>query len=231
MSSCQQLSTSQILSEFTAEIGLHGGTVRDAFDDGQRLFARSVLPATQFVQRDDGLQGGVALRATEESICVHPYLFRQVCTNGAITAHTVGSWELSELWLQSADGALASLREAVAACCSEEAFSQSVRQMQSALRYHADLAISLMPMVSRMPGHHAMSFMRSVMERFMQSGDRSRFGLINAVTSLARDTIDPEHRWRLEELGGALILETSRSPKPDFSPLAARPPRSPVGAY
>jgi hypothetical protein len=43
------------------------------------------------------------------------------------------------------------------------------------------------------------------MERFFQEADRSRFALMNAVTSVARDTRDPEVRWRLEELGGGIL--------------------------
>jgi hypothetical protein len=43
-----------------------------------------------------------------------------------------------------------------------------------------------------------------IMDRFHAEDDRSAFGMMNAVTSLARDTDDPELRWRLEELGGAI---------------------------
>jgi hypothetical protein len=39
---------------------------------------------------------------------------------------------------------------------------------------------------------------------------------MNAVTSVARDTRDPELRWRLEELGGGVpIAVRPRSPRPD----------------
>ncbi len=41
-----------------------------------------------------------------------------------------------------------------------------------------------------------------VMHRFSTEGDGSRYGLMNAITSVARDTRDPETRWRLEKLGG-----------------------------
>jgi hypothetical protein len=42
---------------------------------------------------------------------------------------------------------------------------------------------------------------------------------MNAVTSYARDTQDPERRWNLEELGGGLLAR-----------LAAAPPRVPEAA-
>jgi hypothetical protein len=52
-----------------------------------------------------------------------------------------------------------------------------------------------------------------ILDRFTKGSDRSRFGLMNAVTSLARDTRDPELRWRLEELGGAIPAGRVPSPK------------------
>jgi hypothetical protein len=45
---------------------------------------------------------------------------------------------------------------------------------------------------------------RDILRRYEQGQDRSRFGLMNAVTSAARDTRDPELRWGLEELGGGI---------------------------
>jgi hypothetical protein len=44
----------------------------------------------------------------------------------------------------------------------------------------------------------------------MTGPDQSAFGVLNAVTSLARDTRDPETRWQLEELGGALPSHLGR---------------------
>jgi transposase len=49
------------------------------------------------------------------------------------------------------------------------------------------------------------------------------FSLMNAVTSLARDERDPELRWRLEELGGAVpSLQALRKPPGADRPQAVR---------
>jgi len=45
---------------------------------------------------------------------------------------------------------------------------------------------------------------RSILKRLSESQDQSRFGLMNAVTSIARDTPDPELKWDLEVVGGAI---------------------------
>lgn len=42
------------------------------------------------------------------------------------------------------------------------------------------------------------------MVRFFGEADLSRIGLMNAVTSVARDTRNPEMRWGLEKLGGEI---------------------------
>jgi hypothetical protein len=56
--------------------------------------------------------------------------------------------------------------------------------------------------------------------------DHTGFGLMNAVTSLARDTRDPDDRWRLEELGGgigAAILPRQPHDSPAHEASARRP--------
>jgi hypothetical protein len=58
------------------------------------------------------------------------------------------------------------------------------------------------------------------MERFFQEGDRSRLALMNAVTSVARDTPDPEVRWRLEELGGGIPVGRAPVLQPDDTAAA-----------
>ena len=72
---------------------------------------------------------------------------------------------------------------------------------------------------------------RLMLDRFLDEGDLSRYGLMNATTSLVRDTTDPDLRWRLEELGGevaagmepesnhkSITCGTRRISIPDFGP-------------
>src|SRR5262245_35858977 len=83
------LTTTAIQAAFTEGITAMGGTVVETFDDGECLFARSVLPRAREVLPNDRVQDGVALRATETDVWIHPYVFRQICSNGAIIAHAV----------------------------------------------------------------------------------------------------------------------------------------------
>ncbi|HKI31285.1 MAG TPA: hypothetical protein VKA46_05425 [Gemmataceae bacterium] len=204
MSFDDHLTTAHVHTLFADEVQAAGGTVSDTFDDGRRLFARSVLPAVAEVQPGDRVQGGVAIRACQGQVWVHPYVFRQVCRNGAIVAHAVQTRHLADLDSLPADEADEAVREAVRCCCAAEAFTTAAAEMRNAVGADIDVVLNLMPFLSRLGGSNSSQFLGEILGRFFGDADRSRFGLMNAVTSLARDTRDPEVRWRLEEFGGGV---------------------------
>ena len=206
MSFQNELTTSEIGAIFTEEVAGAGGSVVNAIDDGNRLFMRAILRAEIEVKSNDRLQGGVAIRATEGEIWVHPYVFRQVCQNGAIIAHAAESRHLesADYSFDPDEAMVAALREAVQASCAQEAFSTAANEMRSAVHSEVDFALTLMPMLSRLPAEFAPKMLNTILDRFVKGRDNSRFGLLNAVTSVARDTSDPEMRWQLEAIGGDL---------------------------
>jgi hypothetical protein len=160
----------------------------------------------------DRLQGGVALRANEEGVCVHPYVFRQVCSNGAIFAQVVGTRVI--LRDECEFEVLPQVAEAVGECCREEAFAESAAQMRSARNARANMMLNLAPFLSRLPKEHLQRFLRDVMAQFKEEKDPTRYGLMNAVTATARQARDPELRWRMEELGGAVAALTRDPVRP-----------------
>ena len=204
MSALKHFPVATVLEIFTDEITSRSGAVIDAIQDGTRLFARSVLPGVQEVRPSDKLQGGVALRANESEVWLHPYVFRIVCSNGAIMAHAIQTQHLTDLDLRDSWDVETVLRDAIQACCAEEAFATSVREFRSATEVQADLALNLLSALSRLSLPNTSGLLRQIMDQFFREPDRTRFGLTNAVTAVARDTRDPETRWRLEELGGAI---------------------------
>ena len=64
--------------------------------------------------------------------------------------------------------------------------------------------MALIPLLSKLAPEAAAELFQSIMGRHTMGRDRTQFGLMNAATSVARDTRDPELRWRLEELGGGI---------------------------
>jgi hypothetical protein len=129
-----------------------------------------------------------------------------VCANGAIIAHATESRYLAptDFQLDSEDALVAALREAVQACCAEDAFERAADEMSSSIKSDFDLALTLMPVLSRLPPKIAAEVLPAILDRFYEGGDVSQFGFMNAVTSVARDTRDPETRWDLEEIGGGI---------------------------
>lgn len=197
----------EIHDVFNEEITSLGGVVSDVFDDGVRLLARSVLPADADVRPGDTLNAGVALRATASEIAVHPYTFRQVCRNGAIAAHVLQSRRLertvsSAVVPRAYEGAvtLLDVRNAVRSCASRDVFAGLIEEMQSASERLAEFMLHVLPALRQLPEHGR----AEILMRFTRDRDRTVFGVMNAVTSFARDTRDAGERWDLEELGGTL---------------------------
>ncbi len=213
------LTTGEIKEIFANEVEAAGGRVSDAFDDGTRIFLRAVLAGEKEVARRDRVQGGVAVRATEDDIWVHPYVFRRICKNGAIRAHAIETREIRRFDFSTEEQAevASALCEAIRACCCDEAFARGAAEMRSARESsQVDLALTMMPLFARFAqGSESRSVISLIFDRFLAGQDKSRFGVMNAVTSVARDTRDPEVRWRLEEFGGgiaAVVTKPKRGP-------------------
>lgn len=206
-----QPATGTIIEAFVEEIEALGGTVPDVYDDGQRLAARAVLPPSADVRPGDSVRAGVAVRVMGTEIAVHPYTFRKVCSNGAIAGHALETRRLERIAAADVFAptyevsvAMTDFALAVQACASEETFSRVAIEMRTAAEIEADIAIHFLPYVSTMAPNVATHVLPLIFRRFAEDRDMTLFGLMNAVTSVARDTRDPETRWRLEELGGSM---------------------------
>jgi hypothetical protein len=211
MSFQDDLTTREIGAVFAEEIADAGGSVANAFDDGNRLFMRAILPSEVEIESNDRVRGGVAIRATTEEIWVHPYVFRQVCQNGAIIAHATESRHLAsaDFPYDTGEAIDAALREAVQACCAPEALRTAAAELRLTAQTEVDIALTLMPMLSRLRAEFAPAILTAIVDRFFDGRDNSPFGLLNAVTSVARDTSDPDVRWRLEAIGGDFPSEVN----------------------
>jgi hypothetical protein len=216
----------EIKAAFADGIAAAGGVVSDTFDDGRRLFTRSVLPRLREVGTGDKVQGGVALMATEGEVSVHPYVYRLVCKNGAIMAHAIQTRQIEGCDFVTPEEAIGAVREAIRECCADEAFSAAAEQMRTAREMQADRALAVLPHLARLSRQAAAQVYVSILERFFQGNDRSRFGLMNAVTSVARDTADPAVRWRLEEMGGGICADVTPvlEPEDGVGRIAAQKP-------
>jgi hypothetical protein len=103
-------------------------------------------------------------------------------------------------------------------------FERSIHQARGAMERDADMMLLFLPLLSRVSRTQAPELFRIISERFNRTRDRSRYGLMNAVTATARDTKDPETRWRLEELGAQVPALRERTPVARESKRALRVP-------
>jgi hypothetical protein len=211
--------TTAIRDAFSRAVADAGGTVTDAYIDGHRLFLRSTFPDAREVKPGDWTNHGVALRTRDDEILVHPYLFRQVCRNGSILARAVETRRIERFEFASRPGqeesALVEVREAVRECSGEHVLAEATDRLREMVDREADLALSYLPAITRMPPDQAPHWFDAIQRRFARGADRTMYGLMNVITALARDVADPDARWRLEEMGGGMLAVLSPAPTPD----------------
>jgi hypothetical protein len=201
-----------IVAIFEQECRARGATAVDCYQDDRRVIARGVFGPARAVRTGDEIRGGVALRAEGPAIFVHPYTWRQVCSNGAIAAQVLGTQQLERVELDVAVASTAyvspildELRAAIDAAGEPARFEEFVEGMRGATETAAGLAIALLPHLLRTELAHQREMIMAILDRQMASGDPTAYGVFNAVTSLARDASDPVRRWKLEMAGGALL--------------------------
>jgi len=195
------MSAREIRDIFEEETQKAGGTLRKCSNFRGWFYGRSVLPRLSEIMPGDQVQAGVEIKATQRSISVCPSIFRLVCSNGTIVTEQIPARDLSDTDTMAHDDIVWKLRKSVQECCKEEVFGGVVATLRRATNQHVgEVPGNLLQSVAlfRLRGRLATEIAR----RFNTSDDRSRYGLMNAVTSVARDSDDPDLRWNLEKLGG-----------------------------
>jgi hypothetical protein len=203
--------TQEILEVFTEKISAREGKVTETFHQPSLLLVRAVFPQGEEIRVGDKVQGGVALRATDTAAWVYPYVFRLVCKNGAIMAHATEGREIPNLDSVPAFEAVSLVSEAVESCCESNAFATAAEKMRTAAQQPVDAILNMMPFLAQVSSL-APEFARQIVERFFKGSDQTRYGFMNAVTSVARDTREHMTRWRLEELGGQIAVMQPAKP-------------------
>jgi len=200
-----------LTSIFTQEVEQLGGSVHSAIRSNGTLFFRATFPVSKDVQPGDTIRHGLALRTRGQDLIVHPYTFREICLNGAIHVDRLASQSIArttEPWLSA--GIEAQLRQALRAAASPDILAQNVDEMRDALSREVRLALTLGPMMERLRDPDLVS---RILRTFRADGDRSTYGLMNAVTAVARVEPDPERKWILEELGGGVLKRIVPAPR------------------
>jgi len=196
-------SPAEICEIFRSEITDLHGTVASEHVTNESLFLRAVLPKSREVKTDDWISHGVAVRTEGPKLSVHPYTFREICTNGAIHITNINS-QVIELGTSFGDTSMVDclFRQAILSCGSPEAFRRNLDDMREMMDRRVELEIMISSMVRlrvRAP------IINEIIGRFARQPDRSGFGFMNAITSTARDTPNQEEKWKLETIGAGII--------------------------
>jgi hypothetical protein len=226
--------TKELDDAFASEVRSLGGYIADRFADGDRLFMRAVLPLTDDVTPGDTINGGIAIRVAASAIFVHPYTMRQVCTNGAISAHATQSVRIDRVTHDGIlipsyeiDATLVRFIDAIHGCAAPEAFRQATDDMRAAVHTPFNLGISFLQALDGLQPTMRRALMRVVLDRMGRDDDQTMFDYMNAITATAREADDPEVRWCLEEIGGTVMARVGE-PSPEIALSLAgaeEPPR------
>jgi len=220
MNQDQWPSLSEIEQVFTEEIRAAKGSITNWVRTGAALYQYALLDLTGEVKAGDKVQGGVGLWANASEIMALPYILRQVCVNGAVLPMAIGREVIRRR--DNHPDPLPLLRTAIRYCAEPDNFHLAAERMRQAGQQRGSDFESVMHLLlGRLFRGQQFERQREIHQRFLQEGDSSLFGLVNAVTALARDTKDPGDRWRLQQLGGQLLYARQTQPAAHSTRFAA----------
>lgn len=184
------------------------GALPDVYSNEDTLFAKCVLPKEGEVAKGDTFRSGVAVSCVDRDIEVRPFLLRQVCVNGAIRTASGAGAELRLGTVTEQE-----LVEAFATCASEKLLADALSEFRLLQRQPFDMVMMMTSFIRTHARTVESRTMIEIVRTFMQGGDRSSYGFMNAITRVARDAQDPARRWQLQKLGGFLpawVLDPDR---------------------
>lgn len=177
------------------------------------------------VKKGDVVRCGVCVRNSEvglSSLSIDPFIERLSCTNGAtVTEYGMkrnhsgkrigddfdNAEELfSDEAMQADDDAFfLKVRDLVKATLSKDVFAKMLADMQKAAgeKIEGDVPAVVEVLADRYTLRDAER--ASVLRNLIEGGDLSRWGLLNAVTSVANDTESYDRASDLELIGGRLL--------------------------
>jgi hypothetical protein len=203
----------------------------------RKLYLKAVNEQVQEeVAVGDIVQAGIVITNSEVgcgALSVEPLLYRLVCSNGMIvptqgmrkyhTGNRLGGGEVSYEYLRddtrrATDRAVwMQVQDLVKAALQEATFKQIVNTMREAANDPLPYDIEKVVEVTAKRIDLLEEERKSVLRYLITGGDLSRWGLANAVTSVANDTASYDRATELEKAGYAVI----ELPRSEWEQIAA----------
>ncbi len=179
------------------------------------------------VKKGDIVQGGFILKNGEcgdAALSIEPIIYRLVCLNGMTVpkAYAKGAMRRTHLGSKILQGEGSSLykldtmqasakalglqlRDSIAAMTDRSWFDAALTAMQTATE--GPQIEEVVPAVEKLAKAFTFSEKESngVLEHLIKGGDMSKWGAVNAVTSLANDVDSYDRAVELQEVGGKLL--------------------------
>jgi hypothetical protein len=169
------------------------------------------------VREGDVVCGGLVIRNSEvgaSALRVEPFILRRVCGNGLILEQSlkkihlgrqtmkIGEIHWSEETRELEDRVLwAKVRDIIRATFDKRIFQSWVERLRESTKVEIKRPIEA---VNNIVGHLGLSEEQK-QRLLMHFSEPTKYGLVNAVTNLAREMKDVEEQVRLEEFGGRIL--------------------------
>jgi hypothetical protein len=169
------------------------------------------------IRDGDIVCGGLIIRNSEvgaSALRVEPFMLRKVCSNGLILERSlkkihlgrqtmeVGEIDWSEETRELEDRALWSkVRDIIRATFDKRIFQSWVERLRESTKVEIEKPIEA---VNNIVGHLGLTEEQK-QRLLMHFSEPTKYGLINAITNLARKLKDVEEQIRLEEFGGKIL--------------------------
>lgn len=181
------------------------------------------------IREEDVIYGGLIIRNSEvgaSAFRVEPFLLRKICENGLIGKHSlkrihlgrqtleIGEINWSDETRELEDKALwAKVRDIIRATFDKEIFKSWIER----LRESTEVIIEKPTRAVNNIVKHAGLTEEQKSQLLMHFSEHTKYGLVNAVTTLARGTESVDEQIRLEEFGGKLL----DTPEKEFEEIVA----------
>jgi len=180
---------------------------------------------TASIVEEDIVYGGLILRNSEvgaSAFRVEPFILRKVCANGLILEHSlkkvhlgrqtleIGEIDWSDETKELEDKALWSkVRDIVRATFDREIFESWVEKLRESTNVKIEKPIEAVNNIVKLAGLNE----ERKNKLLMHFSEPTKYGLINAVTSLASEVKNVDEQVRLEEFGGKILASDSEFEK------------------
>lgn len=184
---------------------------------------------TAEIREEDVIHGGLILRNSEvgaSAFRVEPFLLRKICKNGLIGEHSlkrihlgrqtleIGEIDWSDETRELEDKALwAKIRDIIRATFDREVFESWVERLKESTEVIIENPVKAVNNIVKLAGLTE----ERKNELLMHFSEHTKYGLVSAVTTIARDTESVDEQIRLEEFGGRLV----DMPEKDFEEMIA----------